>query len=151
LHVTLDCPNDRYVNDEAICQAVVPMLSPHRRAAEAELADQVQALRQDRRAAELEHQLLYAGLDAGQLRRPQHALQHHLDGGGPGSGSNNSGRYNNPRVNDLTARIGVETDQEKRSAMIQEAMKIHKEDFGHIPLHQQALAWAIRDTVAFLP
>jgi peptide/nickel transport system substrate-binding protein len=24
--VTLDCPNDRYVNDEAICSAVIPML-----------------------------------------------------------------------------------------------------------------------------
>ena len=24
--VTLDCPNDRYVNDEAICTAVIPML-----------------------------------------------------------------------------------------------------------------------------
>ena len=24
--VTLDCPNDRYVNDEAICTAIVPML-----------------------------------------------------------------------------------------------------------------------------
>src|SRR5207245_4827737 len=26
--VTMDCPNDRYVNDEAICQAVVAMLTP---------------------------------------------------------------------------------------------------------------------------
>ena len=25
--VTMDCPNDRYVNDEAICQAVVAMLA----------------------------------------------------------------------------------------------------------------------------
>ena len=25
--VTMDCPNDRYVNDEAICQAVTAMLS----------------------------------------------------------------------------------------------------------------------------
>ncbi|MEI2777372.1 MAG: hypothetical protein V9G19_15625 [Tetrasphaera sp.] len=31
--------------------------------------------------------------------------------------------------------------------MIYEAMKIHKEDFGHIPLHQQALAWGVRDEV----
>ena len=32
--------------------------------------------------------------------------------------------------------------------MISEAFKIHKEDVGHMPLHQQALAWAVRtDTV----
>src|SRR5207237_10569432 len=27
LEVTMDCPNDRYVNDEAICQATVAMLA----------------------------------------------------------------------------------------------------------------------------
>ena len=26
--------------------------------------------------------------------------------------------------------------------MIREAFKIHQDDVGHIPLHQQALAWA---------
>ena len=25
--MTLDCPNDRYINDEAICQSLVPMLA----------------------------------------------------------------------------------------------------------------------------
>ena len=25
--------------------------------------------------------------------------------------------------------------------MIHEAMKIHQDDIGHLPLHQQALAW----------
>jgi peptide/nickel transport system substrate-binding protein len=32
-------------------------------------------------------------------------------------------------------------------AEISEAMKIHKEEFGHIPLHQQAVVWAARDTI----
>jgi peptide/nickel transport system substrate-binding protein len=31
--------------------------------------------------------------------------------------------------------------------MMREAFKVHKEDFGHIPLHQQALAWGVRDGV----
>ena len=31
--------------------------------------------------------------------------------------------------------------------MMREAMRIHKEDFGHIPLHQQALAWGVADYV----
>ena len=35
--------------------------------------------------------------------------------------------------------------------MIHDAMKIHKEDFGHIPLHQQALAWGVRENVVYLP
>jgi peptide/nickel transport system substrate-binding protein len=28
--------------------------------------------------------------------------------------------------------------------MIREAFQIHKDDVGHLPLHQQALAWGIR-------
>jgi peptide/nickel transport system substrate-binding protein len=31
--------------------------------------------------------------------------------------------------------------------MIHEAMKIHQDDIGHIPLHQQALAWAMKKNV----
>ena len=38
-------------------------------------------------------------------------------------------------------------DQAKRNAMIAEAMKIHQDDVGHIPLHQQALAWAMKRNV----
>jgi len=31
--------------------------------------------------------------------------------------------------------------------MIHEALRIHKEEFGHIPLHQQTVVWAVRDNV----
>ena len=31
--------------------------------------------------------------------------------------------------------------------MIAEAFKIHSDDIGHIPLHQQALAWAMKKNV----
>ncbi|MFZ9008335.1 MAG: ABC transporter substrate-binding protein, partial [bacterium] len=49
---------------------------------------------------------------------------------------------------ELTEQIKTEMDEGKRNAMIREAFQIHKDDFGHIPLHQQALAWGIRnDTV----
>ena len=32
--------------------------------------------------------------------------------------------------------------------LIREAFKIHQDDVGHIPLHQQALAWAHSDKVS---
>ncbi|BBK29816.1 peptide/nickel transport system substrate-binding protein [Stella humosa] len=149
--VTLDCPNDRYVNDEAICQAVVPMLT--RIGVQLKLNSQTKSKHFDKIGERQNWNTSFYMLGWTPGSYDAHNMLYNIIsmGAGPGSGSNNSGRYNNPRVNDLTARIGVETDQEKRSAMIQEAMKIHKEDFGHIPLHQQALAWAIRDTVVTLP
>jgi len=64
-----------------------------------------------------------------------------------GTGLFNVGGYSNKRVDELTQMIHVETDPKKRMAEISEAMKIHKEEFGHIPLHQQMLLWAHRDRV----
>ena len=39
-------------------------------------------------------------------------------------------------------------DEEKRNGLIRDAFRIHQDEVGHIPLHQQALAWGVRsDTV----
>ncbi|MGZ8255741.1 MAG: ABC transporter substrate-binding protein, partial [Burkholderiaceae bacterium] len=57
------------------------------------------------------------------------------------------GSYSNAKVDELTKAIAIETDVGKRNAMIAEAMKIHQDDFGHIPLHQQTLAWAMKKSV----
>jgi peptide/nickel transport system substrate-binding protein len=67
--------------------------------------------------------------------------------GAGGQGQFNLGSYSNARVDELTRQIAVETDVKKRGDMIREAMKIHQDDIGHIPLHQQALAWAMKKNV----
>jgi peptide/nickel transport system substrate-binding protein len=66
---------------------------------------------------------------------------------GPSQGKFNLGGYSNKRVDELTSRIQVETDPQKRQTMISEAFKIHKEEFGHIPLHQQTVVWAARKNI----
>jgi len=50
-------------------------------------------------------------------------------------------------VDELTLKIQSETDQAKRNAMIKEAFDLHSADVGHLPLHQQSLAWAMKKTV----
>jgi peptide/nickel transport system substrate-binding protein len=67
--------------------------------------------------------------------------------GKPGHGDWNAGRYNNARVDELTELLKTEMDDGKRATMIREAFQIHKDEVGHIPLHQQALAWGIADSV----
>ena len=148
--VTLDCPNDRYVNDEAICQAVVPMLA--RIGVQVKLNAQTKSKHFDKIGSRADFNTSFYMLGWGtydtydalfNLVMTREAL--------PGSGSNNSGRYSNPKIDELTKQIATETDQEKRNKLIHEALKLHKEDFAHIPLHQPPLAWATRDTVASLP
>ena len=34
--------------------------------------------------------------------------------------------------------------------MIADAFKIHADDIGHLPLHQQALAWGMRKNVSLV-
>ncbi|BBK38893.1 ABC transporter substrate-binding protein [Allostella sp. ATCC 35155] len=149
--VTLDCPNDRYVNDEAICQAIVPMLT--RVGINIKLNAQTKGLHFDKIGLKDGRRTSFYMLGWTPGTYDAHNMLFNIItlSSGPGSGAWNSGRYTNPKVEELTRSIAREIDPEKRTAMIHEAMKLHKEDFGHIPLHQQALAWGVRDSVAGIP
>jgi peptide/nickel transport system substrate-binding protein len=64
-----------------------------------------------------------------------------------GQGQFNLGAYSNPRLDELTQKIASENNVAKRQAMIAEAFKIHADDIGHLPLHQQPLVWGMRKNV----
>ena len=64
-----------------------------------------------------------------------------------GRGQFNLGSYSNAKRDELTLKIQSETDQPKRNAMIKEAFEIHAGDIGHLPLHQQALAWGMKKNI----
>jgi peptide/nickel transport system substrate-binding protein len=143
--VTLDCPNDRYVNDEAICTAVIPML--RRIGVDAKLNAQTRSIHFNKIGKTDGHNtsMFMLGWTPGTFDSLNPLMELMTTKAGPGTW--NGGRYSNPKVEALTESIKTEMDQNKRNAMIQEAFKIHREDFGHIPLHQQTLAWAVRNTV----
>jgi peptide/nickel transport system substrate-binding protein len=145
--VTLDCPNDRYVNDEAICTAVVPMLE--RIGIDVTLNAQTKSLHFNKigQATGNDTSFYMLGWTPGSYDA-HNMLQNITTLDGDAQGTWNSGRYSNPEVEELTDRIAVEIDEDKRNELIREAFQIHKDDVGHIPLHQQALAWGVRkDTV----
>jgi peptide/nickel transport system substrate-binding protein len=144
--VTFDCPNDRYVNDEAICQAVVPMLA--RIGIKATLNAQTKGLHFDKIGFKQKNNTSFfmLGWTPGTYDGLNPLVN--LMTVGEGHGNWNCGRYSNPEVEKLTRQIAVEVDAEKRAKMLHKAHKIHREDFGHLPLHQQALAWGVRDYVS---
>jgi peptide/nickel transport system substrate-binding protein len=67
-----------------------------------------------------------------------------------GTGQFNLGSYCNPKVDELTVKIQSETDQAKRNGMIKEVFELHNADIGHLPLHQQALAWGTSKKVTLV-
>ena len=142
--VTMNCPNDRYVNDARICQAVAANLS--RIGVKINLAAETKGtyfpkiLRRDTSFYLLGW--VASTLDA---HDPLNALMHCVDD--KGAGQFNLGAYCNPKLDELTHKIQSETDKAKRNALIHEAYKMHQDDIGHIPLHQQALAWGVSKKV----
>ncbi len=142
--VGMNCPNDRYVNDEEICKAVAAMLAKVgvkvNLTAESKATYFPKILRRD-----TSFYLLGWTPGSYDSHNPLFALM--STPGAGGQGQFNLGSYSNPKVDELTKAIAVETDPKKRNEMIREAMKIHQDDIGHIPLHQQALAWAMKKNV----
>jgi peptide/nickel transport system substrate-binding protein len=147
--VTMDCPNDRYVNDAAICQAVVGML--------ARIGVKVTLLAQPK-----------AQYFAKVLKPGGYQTSFYLLGWTPGTfdshnvlydimgcrddpkssrGEANLAGYCNKNLDALADKVLVATDTTQRDLLIKEAFEIAAKDFGYIPLHQQALAWGVSKKV----
>ncbi len=142
--VTMDCPNDRYVNDEAICQAVVAMLS--RIDIKVNLLAQPKAKYFEKAGPSRKYDSSFnllgwtpSSFDSWNVLANITACRD-ADGNG---GQFNYGGYCNPKVDDLAKKILVEIDEAKRDDMIAEAFRIVHEEAGVLPLHQQSLAWGV--------
>ena len=142
--VGMNCPNDRYVNDEEICKAVAAML--------AKVGVKINLMAESKatyfpKILSRNTSFYLLGWTPGSYdsHNPLFALM--ATPGDGGQGQFNLGSYSNPKIDQLTKAIATETDVKKRNAMIAEAMKVHQDDIGHIPLHQQALAWAMKRNV----
>jgi len=142
----MDCPNDRYVNDEKICQAVVGML--------ARAGIKVNLLAQTRTKyfeKILGRNTTFSLLGWQPLSYDAHStFQETMYTPAGKSGTYNVGSYSNPKIDELTNAVETEADPVKRQALISEALAIHKADIGHIPLHQAALSWGIRKGVSLV-
>lgn len=139
----MDCSNDRYVNDALICPAIVGMLA--RVGIRVDLNAQTRTQYFEK---VLSRDTTMSLLGWGPLSFDGHstlmATMHTPDGT---KGSYNVGGYSNPRIDELTDLIEFEVDPEQRQAYFTEAWTIHKDEIGHIPLHQQSIAWGLRDGV----
>ena len=47
----------------------------------------------------------------------------------------------------MTEKIGIETDQAKRDAMINQSIEILQKDVPTLPLHQQVIVWAAKNNI----
>jgi len=153
---TLECPNDRLVNDEAICVAVVSMLA--RVGIKAKLVAQTKSIHFKRLQTEDVDMFMqswapnsYDAYEAFFYNLATREQDHPAVRLGEGQGTWNSGRYSNPDFDRLLQRIASETDLAKRQQLIVQAHKIYTGDVAIIPLHQQWIAWGVRGAVDVVP
>jgi len=141
--LTMDCPNDRYVNDEAICQAVAAMLS--RINVKVNLQAQPRSLFFPKVLSRDTSFYLHGW--ATSTNDGHNILYDLLNSPTSEIGTWNIGGYSNPRVDELTTQVGSEMDQARRNELMFEAFDLVRQDVGHIPLHQQTLVWVKKKNV----
>ncbi|KJF74872.1 ABC transporter substrate-binding protein [Agrobacterium arsenijevicii] len=147
--VRLDCPNDRYVNDERICQSIVPMLA--KVGIKADLNAEPKATYFGRIFASGGYDTSFYLLGwqtngSGSLGVLQDLYRCRDDKGN--GGTSNVGGYCNPEVDALIKQIGKEPDEAKRNELIRQAFDIaQNKEAAYLPLHQQSLAWGVSKSV----
>ena len=141
--LTLDCPNDRYVNDEAICQAVTAMWS--RIGVKTKLQTNPMSIHSVKiQKNDVSAYMLGWGVATFDALYSLDSLVSTVDPKGGAAGNFNCGRMSNPKLDGLIQQIKTEMDPAKRDAMIHETLQIVKDDYNYLPLHDQIRPWAMR-------
>ena len=135
--IQLDCPNNRYNNDEKICQAAVAML------AKIGVDVKLDAIPKAQHFPKIQNRTTdFYMLGWGVPTLDSHYVFSYLL---EKDGSWNATGYDNARVNEITKAITAETDLDKRTAMIDEAWNIIRDEMPYLPIHHQVIAWAMSD------
>jgi len=135
--VTLDCPNDRYINDGAICRTVAAMLGDvgiRVTVAARPMREHVPLVK----SRTTDFYMLGWGTNS-------YDSQYHFEYLVRGDGGYNATGYANPHADALIDAIGTALVTYARDARIEEVWKTVREDIVYVPLHHQVIVWAMRD------
>jgi peptide/nickel transport system substrate-binding protein len=148
--LTIHAPNDRYVNDEKIAQAVAQML------ARIGLKMKVETMPKSvyfGRLNKREFSLAMIGWDnalTGSSMMSLSAAFHTYDKA-QGYGTWNGGGYSNPEFDKAIEQASITFDLKEHEALLKKAMKILMDDQGAIPLHSQYTIFGAIDGVDYSP
>jgi peptide/nickel transport system substrate-binding protein len=147
--LTLGTPNDRYVNDAQIAQAVAQMLS---RVGLKVSVDAMTSSQFFAKRARREFGFWLSGWlsDTGEMSGQLKPLAATPDKD-KGWGTTNSGGYSNPQVDTLLGEALATIDDGKRAALLAETSRVAMADYGLLPLHFEMTTWAMRKDLTYTP
>ncbi len=140
--LTIHGPNDRYINDAKVLQAVAQMLGRVGIATEAQVMPWAVY---GAKLAEPNYSLFFDswGANTGETSNPMAACVATYDAKA-GLGVGNTGRYSNPRFDAVLIKALHTLDDTERAKLLAEASEIVIGDAGILPLHHEVSQWAAR-------
>ncbi len=144
LEFTLGCPNNRYVNDEEICQALVSMWA--RAGVKVRLqAEPMATFIQKVQNFQLDAYMLGWGVAT---YDGQYSIQSLIRTKTTGANGNfNFAKISDKRIDELNDAMATEVDVAKRNGMVREALTRTRDEHLYIPLHHQMRPWAMKKGV----
>jgi peptide/nickel transport system substrate-binding protein len=141
----MHCPNNRYINDEEICQAVAAMWS--RVGIKTKVVAESRSTYFTRlEKGEISVYMLGWGGAITDAQTTLDPVLHSRDERTK-KGYFNFGRYVDSRLDSLIDAAAEEPNIEKRQSLIREALQLHNQEVRHIPLHRQVIPWASQSNV----
>ncbi len=140
--VTLDCPNDRYVNDQPICIAVAAMLGRVGVKVRVDARPKTIFFQKIERLDTSMYLLGWGGgtTDAQGILDP---IVHRPDARTQ-KGSYNYGRVGDEQLDAIIDAAGSEMNVPKRAQLIADAQRRTQSQFYVLPIHRQMITWAAR-------
>ncbi|MDP2819110.1 MAG: ABC transporter substrate-binding protein [Polaromonas sp.] len=142
--VDFACPNNRYINDEEICQAVTAMWSRIGVKAKLRTLPLVTYFPMIQRY-EASIYMLGWGVPTFDALYSLQSLTRSVGTGG--DGNYNVGRYSNPRMDIIVDRVKIETDLPVRNRFLTEGLQLSNDTVSHLPLHNQIIPWAMKKNI----
>ena len=142
--VDFACPNNRYINDEEICQAVTAMWAKVGVKAKLRTLPLVTYFPMIQRF-EASIYMLGWGVPTFDALYSLQSLVRTVGAGG--DGNYNVGRFSDPQIDALIERTKKETDVKLRTKLLTEALQMSNDAVSHLPLHNQIVPWAMKKNV----
>ena len=142
--VDFACPNNRYINDEAVCQAITAMWARVGVKAKLRTLPLVTYFPMIQRY-EASINMLGGGVPTVDALYSLQSLTRSVGAGG--DGNYNVGRYSNPQMDALIERVKVETDLKNRNELIETALVLSHDDVAYLPLYNQVIPWAMKKNI----
>ncbi len=154
--MTIHGPNDRYINDAKIAEALAQMLSRIGIKAKVETMPKAVYFKRASRGGpnkspEFSFMVLGWGAGSGEASSPLRALLHTYDKS-IGMGRANRGRHSDPSVDKIIQEALATVDSDARGKLLAKATEIAVgKNYGVIPVHYQMNTWAAKSTCSYTP